>query len=192
MDFIGSTPLTPAYTSIRNPFQHALTRPFLPETHTVIILWGINCFEPAILHGLYESQWEPESWRIGIETVCSGKRSWVTMDTMSPDASIALGMVFICKLTIKPRTTELHCHWALQQNAAGQINSHWRSECFKWPEAVSLKLDMGSHEINVTLFNKRKRKQTKICNGFFFNVQHALGIWRSEQKMSPNSQSIQV
>lgn len=109
---------------------------FFPQ-HTVIILWGINCFEPSILHGLYESQWESDSWGIGIETVCSGNRSWITMDSMSPDASIALRMLFICKLTIKPRTTEPHCHWALQQNAAGQINSHWRSERLKWPEVVS-------------------------------------------------------
>lgn len=154
---------TPAYTSIHFPFRHALTRPFLPQTHTVIILWGINCFEPAILHGLYESQWECDSWGIGIETVCSGNRSWITMDTMSPDASIALRMLFICKLTIKPRTTEPHCHWALQHNAARQTNSHWRSECLKWPEDVSLKLYTGSHEINVTIFNKWKRKEQKYA-----------------------------
>lgn len=141
--FYGAYCPTPAHTHPSNfSYQHALTHPF-PVKHTVIILWGINCFEPAILHGLYESQWEPNSRGIGIETVCSGNRSWITMDTMSPDASIALRTLFICKLTIKPRTTEPHCHWALQQNAAGQINSHWRSECLKWPEVRSFKLDTG-------------------------------------------------
>lgn len=42
------------------------------------------------------------------------------MDSMSPKASIALRMLFICKLTIKLTTAEPHSDWVLSQKTTGR------------------------------------------------------------------------